>query len=143
MTTAKSRLSQAGLSIMEFMIAMALGLMIVAALVTIFANASNTQHELRRTSQQIENGRYAMDVLIQDLQTAGYFGSYRKLTAPGAAPDPCSVVLNDLQTAINVPVQAYSAGSLTALPALPASCNGFLPAANLSPGSDVIVIRRS
>ena len=76
------RSAQRGFSLVEMMIAMTIGLMIAAGLVTIFANTSNTQQELRRTSQQIENGRYAMDVLSQDIQVTGYFGSFRKLTPP-------------------------------------------------------------
>ena len=71
------RSPQAGLSLIELMVAMTIGLLIFAGLATLFSNASSSQHELRRTSQQIENGRYAMDVLIQDLQLAGYFGEFR------------------------------------------------------------------
>jgi len=137
------RSAHLGFSLVEMMIAMTIGLMIAAGLVTIFANTSNTQQELRRTSQQIENGRYAMDVLSQDLQVTGYFGSYRNLTAPSSAPDPCSVVLADLQGAISLPLQAYNAAAMTATPTLPAGCNTLLPAANLLPGSDIIVVRRS
>src|SRR6266850_960526 len=137
------RSAHLGFSLVEMMIAMTIGLMIAAGLVTIFANTSNTQQELRRSSQQIENGRYAMDVLSQDLQVTGYFGSYRKLTTPAAAADPCSVVLVDLQGAISLPVQAYNAASITAQPTLPTGCDTLLPLANLSPGSDVLVVRRS
>lgn len=137
------RSAQRGFSLVEMMIAMTIGLMIAAGLVTIFANTSNTQQELRRTSQQIENGRYAMDVLSQDLQVAGYFGSFRKLTPPASAPDPCSVTLADLQGAISLPVQAYNAATVSTTPTLPSTCDTLLPAANLSPGSDVIVLRRS
>ncbi len=134
---------QRGFSLVEMMIAMTIGLMITAGLVTIFANTSNSQAEMRRSSQQIENGRYAMDVLSQDFQVTGYFGSYRKITAPAVAPDPCSVTLSDLQASINLPIQAYQAPSLTADPTLPASCAAYLPAGNLANGSDVVVIRRA
>jgi type IV pilus assembly protein PilW len=134
---------QRGFSLVEMMIAMTIGLMICAGLVTIFANTSNTQQELRRTAQQIENGRYAMDVISQDFQVTGYFGTYRKLVAPATAPDPCSLVLTDIQSSINLPVQAYNASSLSAWPSLPASCATYLPNSNLQPGSDVVVIRRS
>lgn len=141
------RRAERGFSLVEMMIAMTIGLMICAGLVTIFANTSNTQQELRRTAQQIENGRYAMDVLSQDLQLTGYFGSYRKITAPTSAPDPCSLTVGvsagDIKDGINLPVQAYNAASLTAWPSLPASCAAYLPNTNLSPGSDVVVIRRS
>jgi type IV pilus assembly protein PilW len=146
-----SRNLQRGFSLVEMMIAMTIGLMICAGLVTIFANTSNTQQELRRSAQQIENGRYAMDVLSQDFQVTGYFGSFRKLVAPtGTAPDPCSLTVDPdtsrtdtINYGINLPVQAYNALSLAATPSLPASCSAFLPPSNLSPGSDIVVIRRS
>jgi type IV pilus assembly protein PilW len=137
------RSADQGFSLVEMMIAMTIGLMIAAGLVTIFANTAGTQQELRRTSQQIENGRYAMDVLSQDLQVTGYFGSFRKLTPPATAPDPCSVVLADLQAAISLPVQVYNASSIGDQPTLPSSCDTVLPLDNLSPGSDVVVVRRS
>ncbi|HZE61704.1 MAG TPA: PilW family protein [Burkholderiales bacterium] len=136
------RSMQHGFSLVEMMIAMTIGLMITAGLVTIFANTSNSQQEMRRASQQIENGRYAMDVLSQDLQVTGYYGSFRKITAPATAPDPCSLLLTDLQGSINLPVQVYNAASLAATPSLPASCSAYLPASNLSPGSDIVVVRR-
>jgi len=141
------RRAERGFSLVEMMIAMTIGLMICAGLVTIFANTSNTQQELRRTAQQIENGRYAMDVLSQDLQVTGYFGSFRKIVAPATAPDPCSLTVGvsagDIKDGINLPVQAYNAASLSAWPSLPASCAAYLPTSNLAVGSDIIVIRRS
>ncbi len=135
--------AQRGFNLVEMMIAMTIGLMITAGLVTIFANTSNSQQELRRTAQQIENGRYAMDVLTQDFQVAGFFGSFRKIVAPTAAPDPCSLVLTDIQNSINMPVQAYNAATISSTPTLPSSCATYLPTSNLQPGSDVVVIRRA
>jgi type IV pilus assembly protein PilW len=137
------RCPQAGMSMIELMIAITLGLMILAGLAVLFANASNSQHELRRTAQQIENGRYAMDVLIQDLQLAGFFGEYRANLSATALPDPCVFAIGDLTTAIRTPIQGYAAASLTAQPVLPATCVTWLPPANLSPGSDVLVVRRA
>lgn len=137
------RYRQQGLSLVELMIAITLGLLITAGLVTIFANASNTQNELRRTSQQIENGRYAMDVLIQDLQVAGFYGAYRKLNTPTAVPaDPCTTTLSTLTTDLNVPVQVYNAASITAVAALPSACNTYVPAEDIAAGSDILVVRR-
>ncbi len=137
------RCSQTGLSMIELMIAITLGLMIAAGLAVLFANASSSQHELRRTAQQIENGRYAMDVLIQDLQLAGFLGEYRANVSATALPDPCLFDIGSLTAAIRTPIQGYAAGTLTAQPVLPASCATWLPAANLSPGSDILVVRRA
>jgi type IV pilus assembly protein PilW len=136
--------SQAGLSLVELMIAITIGLLITAGLVTVFASSSQTQNELRRTAQQIENGRYAMDVLIQDLQVAGFYGSYRKLTTPTAIPsNPCTTTSATLVTDINTPVQAYSAASVTAFATVPAGCAALIQPEDLMAGSDILVVRRS
>lgn len=134
---------QAGLSLIELMIAIAIGLLILAGLVTVFANASNTQHELRRTAQQIENGRYAIETLTQDLQLAGFWGQFRKYTTPSTLPDPCSFSSGDLTTAMGLPVQGYAAASLAAAATPPGTCATWLPAANLALGSDILVVRRA
>jgi len=139
------RRRQSGLSLVELMISITIGLLITAGLVTVFANSSNTQYELRRTAQQIENGRYAMDVMIQDLQVAGFYGSFRKLTLPTAVPsNPCTTTLSTLSTDINVPVQTYNSANATTQASLPSGCtSSLIPSADLAAGSDVLVIRRA
>jgi type IV pilus assembly protein PilW len=141
----KTRNRQGGLSMVELLVAMAIGLMLMAGLVTVFANTSQSQRELQRSSQQIENGRYAMDVLTQDMHHAGYYGRYAGYTAPASAPDPC--ITGDaaaLTSAMGFPVQGYVAASQSARPSLGGtSCGTYLPNANLYPGSDVLVIRRA
>lgn len=134
---------QAGLSMIELMIAITIGLLILAGLVTVFANASNAQHELRRTAQQIENGRYAIDVLTQDLQLAGFWGHFRKYTTPSVLPDPCSVDATDLKNAMGLPVQGSAAADKDTAPTPPGTCATLLPAANLALGSDILVVRRA
>jgi len=133
--------SQAGLSLIELMVAMTIGLLIFAGLATLFSNASSSQHELRRTSQQIENGRYAMDVLIQDLQLAGYFGEFRAVGTP-TATNPCSTSDAELGNGITLPLQGYHAASLTALPVPNSSCDAWLDD-NLKAGSDILIVRRA
>ena len=127
----------------ELMISITIGLMITAGLATLFSNASLTQSEMRRTAQQIENGRYAMDVLIQDLQLAGFFGQNRNTVAPASIPDPCSFTTADLTAALGVPVQGYNSGSLTAQASPPGTCSTWLPSGNLKAGSDILVVRRA
>ena len=134
---------QAGLSMIELMIAITIGLLILAGLATVFANSSNTQHELRRTAQQIENGRYAVDMLTQDLQLAGYWGQFRKFVTPAGLPDPCSVDTAVMADAIGLPVQGAAAPDKDTRATPPGSCGGVLTNANLSPGSDILVVRRA
>ncbi|HXC38809.1 MAG TPA: prepilin-type N-terminal cleavage/methylation domain-containing protein, partial [Burkholderiales bacterium] len=141
----KTSAPQHGLSLIELLVSMAIGLMLMAGLVTVFANSSQSQRELQRTAQQIENGRYAMDVLTQDLHHAGFYGRYAAYTAPASAPDPC--ITGDaaaLASSMGFPVQGYVAASQSTRPSLAGTtCGTYLPNANLYPGSDVLVIRRA
>jgi type IV pilus assembly protein PilW len=141
---------QHGLSLIELMVAMTLGLMLLAGLAVVFANSSQSQRELQRSAQQIENGRYAMDAVTQDIHLAGYYGrysAYPDVNALPAFPDPC-ITGNAaaLATALAFPVQGYVAANQTSTPDLSATTCGaaaLLPAANLHPGSDILVIRRA
>jgi type IV pilus assembly protein PilW len=76
---------QAGVSLVEIMVALAVGMIITAAMLLLFANASSQGQNIQRASSHIENGRYATEYLREDLSLAGFFG---ELAAPGRHPDP-------------------------------------------------------
>ena len=136
---------QRGLSIIELMIAMTLGLLILAGLTTVFVTASESQRELQRSAQQIENGRYAMDTLSLDLHHAGFYGRYSGYADPVVSPDPC-IIGNEaaLATSLRMPVQVYLAADQSSRPSLTGTgCATYLPTANLLPGSDILVVRRA
>lgn len=146
--------SNSGFSLVELMIAMTIGLMLLAGLTTIFINSSNASREMQKTSQQIENGRYAIDVISTDLRHAGFYGhlhDMNSITVPAALPDPCEIAnLVELKKAMWYPVQGYrgtihgsNPASDTAASGLSAACAAILTAANLKKGSDVLVIRRA
>ena len=56
------------------MVGLVLGVIVLFALVTLFVNNSRMRREIDQASQQIENGRYALDLLRDDLHLAGYYG---------------------------------------------------------------------
>src|SRR5512136_1269603 len=68
--------SQTGVSLVELMVAIALGLMILSAIGLLFANNSRVRQETEKTSQQIENGRYAIKQLVDNIRLAGYYGEF-------------------------------------------------------------------
>ena len=125
----------AGVSLVELMISMVLGLIIIAALVTVFASTSAARNELERTSRQIENGRFAMELLSDDLRIAGFYGELNVAQVAPAASllDPCSTNVADWTGAINLPVQGYDNG---------ASAPGCIPA-SLKAGTDILIVRRA
>ena len=125
----------AGVSLIELMISILLGMLVLAALIQVFASTSASRTELERTSRQIENGRFAMDALSDEIRMAGFYGEYNlaQKGIPPAIPDPCSTVPADWQLAMRIHIQAYDNG---------VGVPGCIPG-NVKAGTDVIVIRRA
>lgn len=110
-----------GLSLIELMIAIAIGMVIIAALLALFVNVTRTNNEMTKMNRQIENGRFAIQLLQDDVVHAGYWGSHvpdfddltsvvAPLAAPNAIPDPCldyaSWTDQHRANLIGIPVQA-------------------------------------
>ena len=137
------RKSSRGLTLVELLVAVALGLFILAALVALYVNVSRTNTEMSKTNQLIENGRFAMQLLQEDAAHAGFWGPVEQLTAT-AIPDPCQAFgawptgaardeyVNNL---LAVPVQGYSTGTPYA------TCGAAL--ATVVARSDVLFVRRA
>jgi len=134
-----SRQTQRGLSLVELMISITIGLLILSAMATLFANQSRTRSELDKSNRMIDNGRYSLEVLSENLRLAGFYGTLNpsSVALPGAIPDPCSTVMANIAAAIPLPVQGFDAADAATASARP-SC---VPA-SLKTGSDILVIRR-
>lgn len=124
-----------GFSLVELMVAITIGLLVLAGLVTLFVNSSNARNEIERANRQIESGRYAMEILAQDLRHAGYFAEFNPMDMPlpTAVPDPCLSGLDDLKAALPLHIQGI--GDVTAA-TVPACLS------DVKLGTDVLVIRR-
>jgi type IV pilus assembly protein PilW len=122
-----------GFSLVELMVAMTLSLILMAGVVSVVVNTSRSHGELSKTSRQLENGRYALQVLREDIRHAGFYGEFHELTAPTVAPAPCDVGLADLEDGMSLPVQGFLGGAGAPLTCLP----GYVA------GTDVLVIRRA
>lgn len=138
----------AGLSLIELMVAVALGLIILAGLITVFVNSSAARNEIERTSRQIENGRYALEILSDDLRLAGFFGEMNPAVAnetlgvgvPGALPDPCSTTVAEWGPALYLHVQGYHNGS--GLPLTCTAATNIKTNAVATTNPDIVVVRR-
>lgn len=130
-----ARRSMLGLSIVELMVAMTLGLLILAGLASIFASSSAARSEMERSSRQIENGRFAMELLTEDLRLAGFYGELNvSVPLPAALPDPCSVDPADWHNAIPLAIQAFDNGAN-----LSSTCISII--GNRRLGTDVLIVR--
>jgi len=132
-TTLPGRRRQRGVTLVELMVGLTLGLVVSASLLMLFANASAHGQDVARAGMQIENGRYVSELLREDLRLAGFYGETSVAAALYTQPDPCSVA----------PV-GWGGTPLT----LPTSVQGYTPAnalaclANRKAGTDAIVVRR-
>lgn len=145
-----SLLKQQGLSLIELMIAITLGLFIVLALSIIFLAMSEAKREQFKAAEQIENGRFSVDLLTSEIRHAGFFGEFgHRLPPAGTIPDPCDLPVEGPITATttNHPfafhIQGYEAASASTRPAVTTNCAPWLNDASLRPGSDIIVTRRA
>jgi len=131
-THAAGRL-QRGVTLVELMVGLTLGLVITASMLMLFANASAHSQDVARAGMQIENGRYVSEMLREDMRLAGFYGETSVAGALYTQPDPCSVA----------PV-GWGGTPLT----LPTSVQGYTPADVLpcldhrKAGTDAIAVRR-
>lgn len=106
---------QSGFTLVELMVSITLGLLILAGLLSVFVSSNRSRNEIERISQQIENGRYAAQLISYDLRNAGYLAEFDprppNLPIPSAAPDVCAAAIADLKTALPLHVQGYDNGS--------------------------------
>lgn len=69
-----TRLSQSGMSLVELMIALLIGLLLSAAIITVYLSNKKTFWDSEAAASLQENSRFAMKLITQDLRLAGYYG---------------------------------------------------------------------
>lgn len=132
-----------GLSLIELMIGLTIGMFILAGMTALFASSSQSRHELEKAARQIENGRFAIEMLREEIELAGFYGDYFPISSTlWTTPDPCTTVLDQMAfsaaaTPPSVPtgIFGYEAGA-----AVTTNCSAIMP--NRSTASDVLVVRR-
>lgn len=126
--------AQHGLTLVELMVSLTIGLFLVVGLSALLASMSSSRSELDKSSRQIENGRYASQILSDEISHAGYYGALANAPAsPTSEPDPCSTSLTVVKEAIGLPVQGYAGAASSGL-----SCLN-----NYKPNTAVLVVRRA
>jgi len=132
-----SYMRNAGFTLVELMVSMAIGLLIVLALVTLLVNVNRNNSEMSKANRQIENGRYAIQVLENNLIHAGFWGTLRP-AAPSAIPDACSAVASwsavYKEDMLGIPVAGFDSVSI------PPSCTAVTGAQT---NSDVLMVRHA
>ncbi|AOE83528.1 type 4 fimbrial biogenesis PilW transmembrane [Pseudomonas sp. TCU-HL1] len=135
---------QSGFSLVELMIAAVISLLIMAAVLTLFLDVSRTNDEMAKTNAQIENGRFALQLLQEDLAHAGFWSGYVPefddlsnsgvpTDVPDAVPGPCSWTSADNANLLGIAVQVYDG--------VPPGCAGIVT--NKKADTDVLVVRHA
>lgn len=75
MVIAKRRNVEQGFSLVELMIALVLGLFIIGGVISVFIGSSRSFNSNEALSRVQENGRFALEMIAQDLRNTGYKGS--------------------------------------------------------------------
>lgn len=65
---------QRGLSLVELMIGVTIGLALLAALGSLYVATSKARAEFNKTGEQVENGRYALESIARDVEMSGFYG---------------------------------------------------------------------
>lgn len=139
---------QRGFTLVELMVAVTIGLIIMAGVLSLYLNMSRTNDDMAKTNALIENGRFAVGLMQEDFAHAGFWNGYipqfDDLTVtgiPGDVPTALAPVCSDFSTwtaadkvnAVGIVVQTYSA--------VPSGCSGII--SDLAANSDVVVIRHA
>ena len=84
---------QRGLTLIELMVALVIGLVVVIAISALFVNSSMLRREVEVSAEVIENGRYGADLLSRELSQTGFYGP---LSQPsGTTVALCSTTLTE------------------------------------------------
>ncbi len=125
--------SQRGLSLVELLIAAAVGLILLGGVYKLFVSSSDTYSMDEQLARVQENGRFALDFITRDLRMAGFRGC-------AGTEGNLDCILNGDCTGFNYAFDQYIGGSeadspTTWTPALDAGLTSPLG------GSDVITVR--
>lgn len=120
---------QQGMTLIEILIAMLLGIFLLAGVLQIFLNTKQTYRMQEGLSRLQENGRFAMEFISQDLRMAGFFGCLSNNFSMANVENELNDQTN-FAWDISAPLMGYN--DVT---------NAFTVISNVVVGTDVIAMR--
>ena len=115
--------STRGVTLVELMVAMTIGLLVIAGLAALFAQTASARNEVDRAGQQLENGRFALELLRNDIRQAGYFGGLVAgspslvaacIPRTGVALNATNLGWESASAQVPMPIHGYAAGDVPA-----------------------------
>ncbi len=95
MTGASLRIRQSGITLIELMVALVLGVLVSGGIITVFLTTSSSNRVQNQLAQLQEEGRYAIGRLVNDLRMAN--GQYCSNTGGVATQTSSGVLLDSLR----------------------------------------------
>ncbi len=130
--TSAARPSQNGVTLIELMIAMVIGLIVTLAMVMLFLNNSQNRRELENSAHMLENGRFALNVLRDEIMHAGFFEALAitPFSPPATAAETneiaCEGDIGEWEDSLGLALMGRNGGGF--------ACATFLPDANENTG---------
>lgn len=122
-----------GMTLVELMVGVAVGLFLIAVMGTVYIGSKNTFMAQETGARLQENGRFALDTLALDLRMAGFRGCQPGSTVTNTLNTPTALALNFSAPAWGA---RHTGGAWS--PALAAPVSGLSP----DPQGDVLLLRR-
>ena len=138
---------QRGYTLLELMIAMSLGLFLVAGIIMVYIENKKNYVQDEELARIQEGGRYALNVLKHEIQMAGFYGgieSFKFDLLPEtsfAAGDGCTADkkwAKNLKMPMDYADEISAAGSVTTGNGFDLGCTG-----SMTTGSDLIALKRT
>lgn len=112
-----SNVTQRGLTLIELMIALTIGLFLVGAVSALFVNTRNGFDYSNEVARLQETGRFALEAISRDVRMAGYNGCGRTVATANVVNNASTNPLLDFST----PIRGYEVGVDTLPTALSAA----------------------
>jgi type IV pilus assembly protein PilW len=125
-----------GFTLIEFMVAMVLAMLVLGAVAGLYAGTSGTRTDVERAGRLADNAHYTVAVLTEEFQHAGFFAELVPTGVAWQVPDPCATTLADQGWSVlpfRMPVPIAGIAPDAAAPA----CLPYR-----KPGTPVAVLRR-
>lgn len=127
-----------GFSIVELMVALTIGLILVAGLMTLVVGNIQGYGELSKSGYQVDNARFSNQLLRDEISNAGYYGDLSFVPGFTSLPAaPCNTALSNVDARYMIPLQGVNeySSSNSAL-----ACKTGL---SIKAGTDMLLVRRA
>lgn len=132
-------MNQRGLSLIELMVSLVIGLLLVSGAVTVYVQSGNTYRTSDAVARMQEVGRYALDIIEPDVRLAGFYGMTNRADAVTNSVSDATITPNCGTNWIGS--AALSLDGRNGGTALSSATSCTTP--NRVTGSDIVIVRRA